>query len=176
MVKQQEEIKEENHAIEKGIDELTQDKNNTQVSHDKIVSKMDSINSVDSQAQYPDSIKEKLTELKSDLEKTKNKLESYREKNKDLKNQIKESTTKIGKHKLKIKNLEFERESILKWIEDNPGKPIVNANGIIMAKTVIQAINSRRILEEELKNVLLKEMRDTSPGAGLNAYKIDIAN
>jgi hypothetical protein len=45
-----------------------------------------------------------------------------------------------------------------------------------MAKTIIKGINARKILEEEVKNVTLNEIRDSKPGAGPNAYKIDITS
>ena len=135
---------------------------------------MDSMKEGDKGIEYPEGIKEKLKELQTESEQAEEKLELNLEKNKELEKQIEELTQKIGKQKLKIKNLEFERESIIKWIENNPGKPLIIANGIIMAKTIILGIHSRKTLEEGVKGVSLKEVRDTKPGASLNAYKIEI--
>ncbi len=174
MVKTQEKKNEEKEKIEKGIDEYNQIINSSKAFQIRIISKMDSMKEGDKGIEYPEGIKEKLKELQTESEQAEEKLELNLEKNKELEKQIEELTQKIGKQKLKIKNLEFERESIIKWIENNPGKPLIIANGIIMAKTIILGIHSRKTLEEGVKGVSLKEVRDTKPGASLNAYKIEI--
>jgi uncharacterized protein (DUF342 family) len=174
MVKSKEKKKEEKETIERKIDEYTQIKNNSLSIQQKLISKIDSLKKGDEKIDYPEAIKEKFNELRTEILQAQGKLEFYLENTEELEKQIKELTQKLGKQRLKIKNLEFERESIIKWIENNPGKPVITASGVIMAKTIVKGIHSSKILENEVKTVQLKEVRDTKPGVGPNAYKIEI--
>lgn len=174
MVNNQEKKKDEKEKFTNRIDAYTQIKKDLQIAQQKIISKIDSLKKGDKTIEYPEAIKEKLNELKIEMKQASDKLEFYIESNKELEKQIKDLTQTIGKQKLKIKNLEFERESIIKWIDDNPGNPVITASGVIMAKTIIHGLHSRRVLDEEVRNIKLNETRDTRPGASPNAYKIEI--
>ncbi|MCP3899734.1 MAG: DUF342 domain-containing protein, partial [Desulfobacteraceae bacterium] len=174
MVNDQEKKTDEKEKFTKRIDEYTQIKSDLQISHQNIISKIESLKKSGNALDSPEAIKEKTDKLQAEMKQVVDKLEFYVGSKNELEKQIKALTQKIGKHKLKIKNIEFERESILKWIEDNPGKTVVTASGIIMEKTIIHGLNSRKVLDEEVRNVKLNETRDTKPGAGPNAYKIEI--
>ena len=176
MVEEQETKKEENTKLQQEIFDYGQLQDTSQTLQRKILSKLDSLKSNDKEIETPKPLKEKLDQLQADISLAEKKLEIYFEASNELEKQIQELGKKIGKQKLKIKNLEFERESLIKWVEKNPGKPIVTASGVIMAKTIIQGESSKRVLEEEVKNAQVKEIRDTKPGAGPDAYIMDIIN
>ncbi len=174
MIAKQNKNEKKREEIEETILKYTKIKNNSHIFKQRIISKINSLKKGGEEIKYPEAIKKKLMELKADGKLAMEKLELCSKTNNNLIKQIKELTQKIGKQKLKIKNLEFARENILKWIKNNPGNPVIEARGIIMAKTIIQGISSKKILEEEVKNVKLKEIRDTAPGVGQDSYKIEI--
>ena len=164
----------ENDKTKKGIDEYTQLLKISQASQKTILSKIGSLKSGSKEIEHPATIKEKLKEIQITIKQAKEKIDFYLTINKELEKQIKELGQKSGKQKLRIKNLEFERESLIKWMENNPGKPVVAVSGTIMAKTMIQGRYSRKVLEEAVRSVQARETRDTQPGAGPDAYKIDL--
>ncbi len=176
MLNKQGEKKEKNKTIQQGIFDYGQIQDTSQTMQQKILDKMKSLKNNDQDIEIPEPVKEKLNQLQIDINQAEEKLKKFLLINQELDQEIKDLGYKIGKHKLKIKNLEFERESLIKWEEKNPGKSIVNASGIIMAKTIIQGKHSKRMLDKEVKNVQVKELRDTSLGAGPEEYKIEIIN
>ncbi|MCK5313449.1 MAG: DUF342 domain-containing protein, partial [Desulfobacteraceae bacterium] len=182
MVIEQENKKEENEKIQEGISKYSQLQETSQTLKEKIVTKIDALKTSDNlkvtreKIEYPKAIKEKFSQLQADIKLSEEKLKIYFQTSKEIEKQSKELGQKIGKQKLKIKNLEFERESLVKWVKNNPGKPVVAATGAIMAKTIIQGEYSRKVLDEELRNVQVKEVRDRKPGSGPDDYKIDIIN
>jgi len=174
MEQELEEKKNKNNETQQGINKYGQIQDTSQTHQKKILDKMSSLKTNDEEIEYPKAIKEKLEQLARDIEKSEAKLEVYFNSSEELDKDINELKNKIGKQKLQIKNLEFERESLIQWIKENPGKPVVTVNGILMAKTIIHGIHSRAALEEEAKNVKVKEIRDTTPGVGPDAYMMGI--
>jgi len=174
MVKSIEKKKEELEAVEKEIDECDRLKSSSETFKEKIIYKMDSLKRSDAAIKFPEPVKETLKDLAGEIKKACKNLEICRIKQKELETQIKELTRKVGRQKLSIKKTEAKKQGIIKWIEENPGKPVINVSGIIMEKTIINGVHSRKILEEQMKNVTFEEKRDTTPGAGPNAYMIDI--
>jgi uncharacterized protein len=176
MMQEQEEKREEGNGIKEDIGKYSKLGDTSKTMLQKILSKMDLLNpgGSDKDIEYPVAIKEKIDQLQNDIKQAERKLEVCSKSTVEIDKYAKEMNKKIGKQKLKIKSLEFERESLIKWIEENPGKAIVHVDGIIMAKTIIQGIHSRTVIEEEAKNVQIKEVRDTSIGAGPDTYKIEV--
>ncbi|MCD4742113.1 MAG: FapA family protein [Desulfobacteraceae bacterium] len=173
MVVKQTKKEEKNKKIQKEVSEYSDALDNSQMLQQKIIAKMDSLKDDSGKIEYPEAIKEKLTLLQEEIKQEQEKLDLAFKINQGLEREIKELDQKIGQQKLKIKNLEFERESLIKWLSKNSGKAVMIVNGVIMAKTVIYGKHSKKVLEEESKNVTVKEVRDTKPGAGPGAYKIE---
>ena len=70
-----------------------------------------------------------------------------------------------------------ERNNLIKWAKENPGKPVVICEGVIMSETFIRGKHSEKRLTETIRHSRITEVLCTSDqGHSLNIYEMQIGN
>jgi hypothetical protein len=70
-----------------------------------------------------------------------------------------------------------ERNNLLKWAKEHPGKPVVICEGMIMPETVIKGKHTEKRLAETIRHSRVSEVLCTNEqGQSLNIYEMRIGN
>ena len=99
----------------------------------------------------------KLSELDLEIENREKKLESLFNKQDQITNEINDLNQKIEDSKTEIQELREKISEIVEWSTSEKGIPEVKVSDVIFADTTIRGIYSSLKLNQNQKNVLIKE-------------------
>ncbi len=70
-----------------------------------------------------------------------------------------------------------ERQNLMKWAKENPGKPVVIVEGVMMPETHIKGLHCETRISELTRHAKVSEMMCMSDsGQNLNIYEMQIGN
>lgn len=70
-----------------------------------------------------------------------------------------------------------ERNNLIKWAKENPGKPVVTCEGVIMPETLIKGKHTEKRITEMLRYSKISEVLCTSDqGKNLTIYEMQVGN
>lgn len=95
----------------------------------------------------------------------------------DLGNMITAENNKIGELEVALKEFVVERQNLLKISRENPGNPVVAAQGAVMNGTIIRGLHSKKIINEEIRHARIVEKPVDTGGEGdSEIYDIKVEN
>jgi len=150
------EIENEPGIIEKVIADMAQVQDRTVVKRRKLSEEIEKLEDSGDKSQL-EGAKAKLSELDIEIENRENKLESLFNKQDQITNEINDLTQKIEDSNTEIKDLREKISEIVEWSTSEKGIPEVKVSDVIFADTTIRGIYSSLKLNQNQKNVLIKE-------------------
>ncbi len=150
------EIENEPGIIEKVIADMAQVQDRTVVKRRKLSEEIEIIKETGDKAQL-EGAEVKLSELDLEIENREKKLESLFNKQDQITNEINDLNQKIEDSKIEIQELREKISEIVEWSTSEKGIPEVKVSDVIFADTTIRGIYSSLKLNQNQKNVLIKE-------------------
>ena len=150
------EIENEPAIIEKVIADMAQVQDRTVVKRRKLSEEIEKIKETGDKAQL-EGAKVKLSELDLEIENREKKLESLFNKQDQITTEIDNLTQRIEDSKTEIQDLREKISEIVEWSTSEKGVPEVKVTDVIFADTIISGIYSSLKLNQNQKNVLIKE-------------------
>jgi uncharacterized protein (DUF342 family) len=150
------EIENEPGIIEKVIADMAQVQDRTVVKRRKLSEEIEKIKETGDKAQL-EGAEAKLSELDLEIENREKKLESLFNKQDQITNEINDLNQKIEDSKTEIQELREKISEIVEWSTSEKGIPEVKVSDVIFADTTIRGIYSSLKLNQNQKNVLIKE-------------------
>ena len=150
------EIENEPGIIEKVIADMAQVQDRTVVKRRKLSEEIEKIKETGDKAQL-EGAEVKLSELDLEIENREKKLESLFNKQDQITNEINDLNQKIEDSKTEIQELREKISEIVEWSTSEKGIPEVKVSDVIFADTTIRGIYSSLKLNQNQKNVLIKE-------------------
>lgn len=150
------EIENEPGIIEKVIADMAQVQDRNIVKRRILSEEIEKIKKTGDKAQL-EGAEVKLSELDLEIENRENKLESLFNKQDQITNEINDLTQKIEDSKTEIQEIREKISEIVEWSTSEKGIPEVKVSDVIFADTTIRGIYSSLKLNQNQKNVLIKE-------------------
>ncbi len=150
------EIENEPGIIEKVIADMAQEQDRAIVKRRKLSEEKEKLKKKGEKAQN-EGAEEKLSELDLEIKNRENKLESLFNKQDQITTEIDDLKQKIEDSKTEIQDLREKISEIVEWSTSEKGIPEVKVSDVIFADTTISAIYSSLKLNQNQKNVLIKE-------------------
>jgi len=165
------EIENEPGIIEKVIADMAQVQDRSVVKRRKLSEEIEKIKETGDKAKL-EGEEVKLSELDLEIENREKKLESLFNKQDQITSEINNLTQKIEDSKTEIQDLREKISEIVEWSTSEKGIPEVKVSDVIFADTTIRGIYSSLKLNQNQKNVLIKE--DIPKDAGdTSAWDLD---
>jgi len=150
------EIENEPGIIEKVIADMAQVQDRSVVKRRQLSEELEEIKETGDKAQL-EGAEVKLSELDLEIENREKKLESLFNKQDQITNEINNLNQKIEDSKIEIQELREKISEIVEWSTSEKGIPEVKVSDVIFADTTIRGIYSSLKLNQNQKNVLIKE-------------------
>ena len=157
------EIENEPDIIQKVIADMAQVQDRAVVKQRKLSEEIEKIKETGDKAQL-EGIEVKLSELDLEIENREKKLESLFNKQDQITAELDDLKQKIEDSKIEIQDLREKISEIVEWSTSEKGIPEIKVRDVIFADTTINGIYSSLKLNQNKKNVLIKE--DVPKSAG----------
>ena len=157
------EIENEPDIIEKVIADMAQVQDRAVVKQRKLLEEIEKIKETGDEAQVKGA-EVKLSELNLEIENREKKLESLFNKQDQITTEINDLKQKIEDSKTEIQDLREKISEIVEWSTSEKGIPEIKVSDVIFADTTINGIYSSLKLNQNKKNVLIKEDIPKSAG------------
>lgn len=157
------EIENEPDIIEKVIADMAQVQDRAVVKQRKLSEEIEKIKETGDEAQLK-GVEVKLSELNLEIENREKKLESLFNKQDQITTEINDLKQKIEDSKTEIQDLREKISEIVEWSTSEKGIPEIKVSDVIFADTTINGIYSSLKLNQNKKNVLIKEDIPKSAG------------
>jgi hypothetical protein len=159
------EIENEPDIIQKVIADMAQVQDRAVVKQRKLSEEIEKIKETGDKAQL-EGIEVKRSELDLEIENREKKLESLFNKQDQITAELDDLKQKIEDSKIEIQDLREKISEIVEWSTSEKGIPEIKVRDVIFADTTINGIYSSLKLNQNKKNVLIKEDVPKSAGDG----------
>jgi len=163
------EIENEPGIIEQVIADMAQVQDRAVVKQRKLSEEIEKIKATEDNAQL-EGLEARLSELDLEIENREKKLESLFNKQDQITTEIDDLKQKLEDSKTEIQDLREKISEIVEWSTSEKGIPEVKVSDVIFADTTINGIYSSLKLNQNQKNVLIKEdiPKDAGDTSGWN--------
>lgn len=169
-----EKYKEENLNLQKQITELAHIQDRSQLEQKELHSKISTMGN------EPAAIRElqkKIEHLQLNAKNAEKSLDAYFDQCDKLEVLINNEEKEAIGIERKIGDLIEERNNIIKWAKENPGKPMVVCEGVIMPETLIKGRYAEKRITEMIRHARLSEIQcTTNDGQPMGIHEIHIGN
>ncbi len=170
-------LSEENAELQKQITELAHVQDRSQLEEKELNSKIDSIEQNADTLEKINELKERIQQLQENAQKAEESLDHCFDKSEEIEEAVEKCDKEIKKFELKRDDLLEERANLIQWSKDNPGKPVVIAEGAIMPETVIKGKHSEKRINEVIRRArVLEVLINSEEGQNLNVYEMQVGN
>ncbi|MDM8535217.1 FapA family protein [Desulfobacterales bacterium HSG17] len=172
-----EKLETDNVELEKQITELAHVQDRSQLEAKQITSNLVSIQKDGNDAQAIGEHKNKIEQLKKDAQKAEEDLNVCFEKCDKIEPALENIEMATKTLKKDLDDLEAEKSNILLFTKDNPGKPVVIAQGAILDGTVIKGLHCEKRLAELTRHAKIMEVQSmTKEGQAMGDYEIQVGS
>ncbi len=167
-------VKSQNTELQKEITELAHVQDRSQLEQREIEQKM----ADPAHAREKDQLNTTLAQLNARIEKAEKDLDHCFEKSEAVEGTIKKIDKEIAEMESKRDNLVDERNNLVKWSKDNPGKSLVAVEGAILSGNVIIGKHSEYTVDETVRHARISEILfKTGNGNGeRTTYQMKVGN
>jgi len=168
-------LKEENAAVQKLITDLAHLQDRSQLEEKELESKRVDLGSSPENQQAIDALNADIQKLKQTAQKAESQLDACFDKADQIELVVEKHDQEIQKLEEKRANLTQERNNLIQWSKENPGKPVVIVEGAILAETQIIGKHSEKRITDIVRRSKISEVLCSSDEArGLGIYEIRI--
>jgi len=172
-----ERLKEENSNLENQITELAHVQDRAQLEEKNISSKIILLEKDGTDTQAIDGHKKKIDLLKMDAQKAEEDLNTCFEKSDEIEKIMENQEKEINDLEKTQDDLMTEESNLLAWAKDNPGKPVVIAQGSIFSGTIIKGLHCEKRIGELISYTKIMEIQFTcEDGLKQNIYEMQIGS
>ena len=169
-----EKLKEDNFTLQKQITELAHIQDRSQLEQKELNSK---ISTLGKDAETIKELQKRIEQLQLNAKKAEESLDVCFEQSDKIEALMADEDREIEAIGKKRADFIEERNNLIKWAKDNPGKPVVICEGMVMSETLIKGKHSEKRLSEMVRHSRIAEVLCTSDqGQSLNVYEIRIGN
>ena len=169
-----ERLKEENFSLQKEITEFAHIQDRSQLEQRELNSKISTLGN-DSQA--INELNKRIQQLQLNAKKAEENLDICFDKSDTIEAMMASEGKEIEALEKRYDDFIEERDNLIKWSKENPGKPIVICEGIIMPETIIKGKYTEKRVTEMIRHSRIAEVLCTSDqGKSLNTYEMRVGN
>lgn len=123
------------------------------------------------------SLEQRVEKLRLLARKAEDKLDQCFEKSEQIEGRIQKETREIEDLEKRRAEYQDERNNLIQWANENPGKPFVIVEGVIMPETLIRGKHTEKRVTEMLRHSRIVEVLCSSEdGQSLNIYEMRVGN
>ncbi len=172
-----EKLETDNVNLEKHITELAHVQDRSQLEAKQISSNLVSIQKDGNDAQAIEEPKKEIEQLKKDAQKAEEDLNVCFEKCDKIEETLENIEMETKTLKKDLDDLKAEKSNILLFAKDNPGKPVVIAQGAILSGTVIKGQHCEKRLSELTRHAKIMEVQSINEeGQAMENYEIQVGS
>ncbi len=176
-MEEKEKLKQANMELQKQITELAHIQDRSQLEEKELVSLIASMEKDGGKLSDINDAKRKIEELKTNAKKAEANLDKCFDESEKIEEQIEKQDKEIDNIEKRREEFLEERNNLITWSKDNPGKPVVIVDGVIMPGTVIMGRHSEKRVNEMIRHSRIQEVLCTSgDGRSLNIYEMQVGN
>ncbi len=167
-------LKEENLNLQKEITELAHIQDRSQLEQKELNSK---IAVLGKDSEEVNELQKKIRQLQLSAKKAEESLDQCFEKSDKIEALMGKEDREIEAIEKRCTDLIDERNNLIKWAKENPGKPIVICDGVIMTETFIKGKHTEKRVTEIIRRARIMEvLRTSNQGQSLNIYEMQVGN
>lgn len=172
-----EELEKDNLELQKEISDLAHVQDRSQLEEREINSQIASLNESSGDSTQIEQLKQKVEQLKTSAQKAEQDLDTCFEKSEKNEEIIEAKDRQIEECERSLNVLKNEKQNLMNWSRDNPGKAEVIATGSIAPGTIIKGKHSEKRIDKLTSHVRFSEvLSKTDDGELLNIYEIQAGN
>ncbi len=172
-----EEYKQENLTLQKQITDLAHVQDRSQLEEREINSKISALEESGGSTEQINELKQQVDQLKVSAQKAEQDLESCFDNSEKIEELVEEEDKKIDVIDQQCDHLVEEKNNLIEWAKDNPGKAEVIVKGAITTETLIRGKHCEKRVTEITRHARFSEALCTSEdGKSLNIYEIQMGN
>lgn len=169
-----EKLREENFTLQKEITEFAHIQDRSQLEQKELNSK---ISTLGNDTAAINELQKRILQLQVNAKKAEESLDACFDKSDKMEVMLENEDKEIEALEKKRADLIDERNNLLKWAKEHPGKPVVICEGMIMPETVIKGKHTEKRLTEMIRHSRVSEVICTNEqGQNLNIYEMRIGN
>ncbi|MFH2092912.1 MAG: flagellar assembly protein A [Pseudomonadota bacterium] len=170
-------LKQENLVQQKQITALAHVQDRSQLEERELSSKIQVLVEARQDQVQVNELTLKVEQLKLAAQKAEQGLDVCFDQSEKIEKLIEEEDKKISALDVQIDSLKEEKNNLIEWAKDNPGKAEVIVEGAIMAETLIRGRHCEKRIMETIRHARFLEVLCTSGDArSLNVYEIQVGN
>ncbi len=167
-------LKEENLTLQKQITEFAHIQDRSQLEQKELNSK---ISTLGNDTEAINELQKRIVQLQVNAKKAEENLDACFDKSDKIESMMESEDKEIGALDKKLADFIDERNNLAKWAKENPGKPVVICEGMIMPETVIKGKHAEKRVTEMIRHSRITEVLCTNEqGQSLNIYEIRVGN
>ncbi len=175
--KKKEKLKEENLNLQKQITELAHVQDRSQLEEKQINSEISSMENDAENAKIINESKKRIEQLKINAQEVEENLDRCFDKSEKVEETLEKENREIRALKKRRDNLLEEKNNLIAWSKNNPGKSVVIVEGAMLPETVIFGQHSEKRVTELIRHAKIMEVLCTSDdGRSLNIYEMQVGN
>lgn len=169
-----EKLKEDNLNLQKQITEFAHIQDRSQLEQKELNSK---ISTLENDTEAVHELQKKIEQLQLAAKKAEESLDLCFDKSDKIEAAMANEDREIKAIETRRSDLIDERNNLIKWAKENPGKPVVICEGMVMPETLIKGKHTEKRVTEMLRHSRISEVLCTSDqGKSLNIYEMQIGN
>jgi hypothetical protein len=167
-------LKEDHLNLQKQITELAHIQDRSQLEQKELNSK---ISTLGNDTETVHDLQKKIEQLQSTAKKAEESLDACFDKSDKIEAAMANEDREIKAIEMRRADLIDERNNLIKWAKENPGKPVVICEGVIMPETLIKGKHTEKRITEMLRYSKISEVLCTSDqGKNLTIYEMQVGN
>ena len=167
-------LKEENLILQKQITELAHIQDRSQLEQKELNSR---ISTMGNDTASIHELQKRIEQLQLNAKKAEESLDVCFDQSDKIEAMMDNEDKEIEAIEKRRADLIDERNNLIKWAKENPGKPVVICEGVIMSETFIRGKHSEKRVTETIRHSRITEVLCTSElGQSLNIYEMQIGN
>jgi uncharacterized protein (DUF342 family) len=167
-------LKEDHLALQKQITELAHIQDRSQLEQKELNSKIATLGN-DTEAVHD--LQKKIQQLQLAAKKAEENLDACFDQSDTIEAAMVKQDREMEAIEKRRTDLIDERNNLIKWAKENPGKPVVICEGVIMPETLIKGKHTEKRITEMLRYSKISEVLCTSDqGKNLTIYEMQVGN
>ncbi len=170
-------LKEENLAIQKQITEVAHVQDRSQLEEKDLLSRRASMDPSGADGDAVRALDQRVEKLRLLSRKAEEKLDECFQKSEQIESRIEKEVRETEDLEKRLADCRDERNNLIQWSNDNPGKPFVIVEGLIMPETLIRGKYTEKRMTETVRHARIVEVLCSSEdGRSLNIYEMRVGN
>ncbi len=177
ILEKQDAMKQENMQLQKQITELAHVQDRSQLEEKQLQSELSQVQQGGGNTARIDELTQKIADLKKKAEAAEKSLDQCFDKTEEIEELLEKEQDNVSILEKRMDDFRQERQNLMKWAKENPGKPVVIVEGVMMPETHIKGLHCETRISELTRHAKVSEMMCMSDsGQNLNIYEMQIGN